>query len=148
MKIISIETSSGSALLANLNFHPIHPIGGVPAGWGLVLWGRCDRAQTLTVALNTNSDWIADWIPNEKAAIVVFSKKDGLNVGDRVEFDTTVVDALCPKCNSSNYVANGASFLCKDCGRQWKKNSRRQRGRPQQEIPRELVEEIDIITNR
>lgn len=145
MKIISIETSTGSALLADLSNYPIHPLGEVPDRWGLILWGRCDRAQTLTVALNTAAEWIADYIPNEKAAVVVFSKKEGLKLGDRVEFDTNVVDALCPKCSSSNYVSNGSNYLCKECGRQWRKNSKRQRGRPQQEISRKLVEDIDLL---
>ena len=145
MKLTSIETSIGAALLADLTDSPIHPLGAIPKDWGLILWGRCDRTQLLILALSLDALWIADYIPNSKEAIVILSKKEGLAPGNRIKFNSAVVDALCPKCSSSNYVSNGLNYLCKSCGRQWRKNSKRQRGRPQQEISRKLVEDINLL---
>jgi hypothetical protein len=69
MKIHSIQTSAGAAVLADLSIGEITPAE-CPEGWGLVLWGRCDRPTLLEFALHSKADWIADYSPNTKGAIV------------------------------------------------------------------------------
>lgn len=126
MQIKSISTSHGAAALIDLTAPPIHPTA-IPDNWGAILWGRCDRVSTLTLALNlTGASWIADYTPNRLAAIVVWSIDPEIAIGTEVIFDSTLAaDAICPSCGSGNYKLNGkAGYRCKSCDRQWKPNAK------------------------
>jgi DNA-directed RNA polymerase subunit RPC12/RpoP len=126
MHLKSIPTSHGAACLIDLTAPPIHPMD-IPADWGAILWGRCDRVSALTVALTISSaTWIADYTPNRLAAIVVWSRDGDIPIGTEITFDSTLArDAICPKCGSSIYTLNGAAgYRCKDCGRQWKPDAK------------------------
>jgi len=123
MKIHSIQSTAGAAVLADLSLGEIVPVE-CPVGWGLVLWGRCDRPNLLEFALRSKADWIADYSPNDKGAIVVWSV-GGPSVGSVVEFDTAVVSAICPHCGGTKYTSQGANWLCKGCGRCWRKVGKR-----------------------
>ena len=60
--------------------------------------------------------------PNDKCAIVIYSDRDDINIGDRVTFDSTCVDAVCPNCGSTRYISSGINWRCKDCDRQWRRD--------------------------
>jgi predicted RNA-binding Zn-ribbon protein involved in translation (DUF1610 family) len=128
MKLHSIQTLIGAATLADLNHHPQHSVD-CPDGWGLIIWGRCDRVTFGTIVCNSKAEWIADYSPNNKVAIVIHSLREDVKVGDRVTFGTTCVDAICPNCGSTHYVSSGVNWRCKDCDRQWRKEIQK-RGRP------------------
>lgn len=124
MKIHSIQTSAGAAVLADLSAGEITPVQ-CPEGWGLILWGRRERSLVVGFALHSKADWIADYSPNVKGAIVSWSAGEPI-AGSVVEFDTAVVSAICPHCGSTKYTSQGANWLCKGCGRCWRKVGKRQ----------------------
>lgn len=121
MKLHSISTELGPAVLASIE-PPFHPVD-APEGYGIVLWGRCDRSATLTIALASRALWIADYDIRNREAIVVSPIEIA---GKRLDIDTLCVDISCPKCNGIKTVSNGASYRCKGCGHQWRKSTRRQ----------------------
>jgi hypothetical protein len=123
MKFHSIATPHGAAAIVEI-VPPLHPID-LPLGYGAILWGRCDRSDLLMIALGLRAEWVADYRIKTKDAIVVTSSKPGLKVGTVFAVDTSCVDAICPHCGGSNYVANGVNWLCKDCGKRWRKISKR-----------------------
>jgi hypothetical protein len=119
--MVRLVTSHGAATMLHLP----NPIASPTGPMGVILWGRCDRIPTLTVALSLASSkavlWIADYSPKEKAAIIVWSA-DPVIVGERVEFNTNGLSENCPKCHAGDPVSNGARlWRCKNCGRQWNK---------------------------
>lgn len=125
MLLKSIPTSHGAACLIDLSKPQTHTTD-VPKMWGVVLYGRCDRVSLLTVALNIKSAaWIADYMFIKKVAIVVWSIDPSVPIETEVVFDSTLArDAVCPACNSTQYVLNGkAGYRCKDCKKQWKPES-------------------------
>lgn len=124
MKIYSIATPIGSALLASIE-EPVHPIES-PKGWGLIFWGRCDRSTFGQLLLASKADWIADFDIKSQEAIVLYPLKFA---GKRLEIDTTCVEATCPDCGSTHYVSTGVNWKCRKCDRQWRKVSKT-RGRP------------------
>jgi hypothetical protein len=128
LKLHSIQTSIGAATLADLSHLPQHPIDITP-DWGLIFWGRCDRATFGTIVCNSKAGWIADYLPNDKCAVVIFTNRSDVKLGDRVTFDSACVDAICPGCGSAHYISSGINWRCKDCDRQWRRNPGK-RGRP------------------
>ena len=120
MKLHSIATEIGSALLVDIA-EPIHPVE-APEGWGLVFWGRSDRATFGTLILSSKAKWIADYDIRAKVAIVMWPPE---LAGKAMPIDTTCVEAVCPGCGSSNYVSNGVNWQCKDCGKRWRKGAKR-----------------------
>jgi hypothetical protein len=126
MKLHSIQTPIGAAILAEI-IAPLHGIES-PEGWGLIFWGRCDRATFGQIILSSNAEWIADYSPKSKKAIVIWPAE---LAGKELAIDTTCVDAVCPRCDGSHYIENGINYLCRDCGRQWRKvRSGNPKGRP------------------
>jgi hypothetical protein len=114
MKIHSITTDLGPALLAA----PTHGVE-APEGWGLIFWGRCGRATFGQIILSSKAKWIADYDIRRKVAVVMWPPE---MAGKAMSIDTTCVEAVCPKCGSSNYKSNGErNWKCKDCDRQWLK---------------------------
>jgi hypothetical protein len=124
LKLYSTQTSIGAACLVSIEA-PIHHVD-APEGWGLIFWGRCDRTQLLTIALNAKAAWIADFDINQKVAIVVYPLE---LTGKILEIDTSCVEAICPGCGSTKYTSSGVNWRCSVCDRQWRKNPGR-RGRP------------------
>lgn len=124
MKLHSISTSLGSACLAEIA-EPNHPVQ-VPDGWGLIFWGRCDRAIFGKLVLSSTATWIADYSMHSKQAIIMWPIH---LAGQSISVDTSLVDAVCPTCGSTNYVSNGAeNWKCSSCGRQWRKAGANPRG--------------------
>lgn len=124
MKIHSISTPLGSACLAEIA-EPIHAVQ-VPVGWGLVFWGRCDRATFGKLLLFSTAAWIADYDMQAKQAIVIWPFD---LVDQRFEIDASAVDVICPTCGANHYVSNGAgNWKCGACGRQWRKTGAKPRG--------------------
>jgi predicted RNA-binding Zn-ribbon protein involved in translation (DUF1610 family) len=123
MKLHIIATELGAATLASIEA-PIGPID-APEGWGLVFWGRCDRATFGRLLLSSKAVWIADCDINRKVAIVLFPP--GL-AGKEFPIDTTCVEAICPSCGASDYRSNGRSWECKGCGRSWLKREGKPKG--------------------
>ena len=125
MKIHSITTGLGAACLASID-HPTHPVE-APEGWGLILYGRCNRTQLMTIALGSKAAWIADYDIKRRVAIVIWPSA---MAGKTFSIDTSVVDAICPDCGSTEYVSSGVNWRCGRCDRQWRKSSAGKRGRP------------------
>jgi predicted RNA-binding Zn-ribbon protein involved in translation (DUF1610 family) len=124
MKIHSISTELGPASLASIET-PIHPID-APPGWGLIFWGRCDRASFGTLLLSSSATWIADYDMKRKLAIVLHPPEVA---GKELAIDTTCVDAICPSCGSTDYRSNGERlWKCRSCDRQWVKGGAKIRG--------------------
>jgi predicted RNA-binding Zn-ribbon protein involved in translation (DUF1610 family) len=123
MEIHSIQTPIGAALLVSIE-EPVHPID-APKCWGLIFWGRCDRASFGQLLLASSAEWIADFDINQKVAIVLHPPE---LAGKKLEIDTSCVEATCPKCGASDYRSNGRSWECRSCGRQWLKSGSRPRG--------------------
>jgi hypothetical protein len=118
MKLHSIATPIGAATLAEITT-PIHGIQG-PEDWGLIFWGRCDRATFGQILLSSQAKWIADYDVRAKVAIVIWPEE---LAGKILEIDTACVDAICPHCGASDYRSDGPSrWLCKSCDRTWAKN--------------------------
>jgi hypothetical protein len=128
MKLHGIQTLIGAAILADLSYFPHHPVDIAPA-WGLILWGRCDRPTFGIIACNSKADWIADYSPSNKCAIVIFTNRSDVKFGDQVNFDSACVDAICPSCGLAHYISSGINWRCKNCDRQWRRNPGK-RGRP------------------
>ena len=124
MKIYSITTPIGSALLASIE-EPVHPID-VPKGWGLIFWGRCDRSTFGQLLLASKADWIGDYDINTKEVVIMSPLE---LTGKRFTIDTSCVEVTCPDCGSTYYVSTGINWRCKRCDRQWRKNPGK-RGRP------------------
>ena len=124
MKLHSITTALGPALLVDIA-EPRHSVK-APDGWGLIFWGRSDRATFGSIILSSKGKWIADYDVKAKAAIVIWPEE---LAGKAISIDTTAVDAICPRCGSTEYWSNGINWRCKKCDRQWRKNPGR-RGRP------------------
>gem|GEM_PF-5103209 len=123
MKLHSIQTELGPAALSAIE-HPIHPIES-PHNWGLIFWGRCDRATFGTLLLSSKAAWIADYDIKRKVAIVLYPPD---LAGKELAIDTACVDAVCPSCGASEYRSNGRSWECKSCGRCWLKREAKARG--------------------
>ena len=123
MKLHSIITPIGPALLAEI----LDPALGIdaPEGWGLVYWGRCDRATFGALLLASKAEWIADYDIKAKAAIVLWP--DAM-VGKVLDIDTACVDAICPHCGSSEYSSAAKNWLCTNCGKRWRKAGAKPRG--------------------
>lgn len=125
MKLHSITTDLGAALLVEIA-DSIHPTE-APEGWGLIFWGRCDRATFGTLILSSKAKWIADYDIRAKVAIVMHPPE---LAGKTMQIDTTAVDAVCPECGSTDYWASGINWRCKVCDRQWRQKPGGKRGRP------------------
>lgn len=118
MKLHSISTPIGAATLAEI-VTPIHGIEG-PEDWGLIFWGRCDRATFGQILLSSKAKWIADYDVRAKVAIVLWPAE---LAGKTFPIDTTCVDATCPHCGSTDYRADGAArWKCRNCDRTFAKN--------------------------
>jgi predicted RNA-binding Zn-ribbon protein involved in translation (DUF1610 family) len=124
MKIHSITTPIGSALLASIE-EPTHPIE-ASQGWGLIFWGRCDRATFGQIILASSAEWIGDYDIKEQEVVIMSPPE---LAGKRFAIDTACVEATCPNCGSANYISTGINWRCKDCNRQWRKSPGK-RGRP------------------
>ena len=140
MKIKSITTSIGAALLIDISHLPRHGQT-IPSGWGVVLFGRCSRVEFGLIACNLiGAEWIADYCPNKKAAIVIWSFAPTIvPLQSTVTFDSwEAEDAVCPSCGGTQYVSKSPNWLCKGCGRQWKKNPSDSHGGSRQGSGRKL----------
>lgn len=125
MKLHSIATPIGAALLVEIA-EPAHGVE-APEGFGLVFWGRCDRATFGQLILSSKATWIADYDIKSKSAIVMHPPE---LAGKTMQIDTSAVDAVCPGCGSTEYWASGINWRCKVCDRQWRQQSVGRRGRP------------------
>lgn len=128
MKITSIQTPIGAALLADHSQSEATPIGEVPSGYGVVLYGR-DRSSALVAVFGLQAAWLAEYQPKTKQAIVLWSWVEKVNAGDLVEIESLRANsAICPACGSADYTSSGTNWRCSNCGKQWRK-SPKTRGR-------------------
>lgn len=118
MRLHSISTEKGAATLAEID-DPIHGVEG-PKDWGLIFWGRCDRATFGKILLESKAKWIADYDVKLKVATVLWPSSIA---GKTFQIDTTCVDAICPHCGASDYRPDGAvRWKCRVCNRTFAKN--------------------------
>jgi hypothetical protein len=123
MKLHQINTPIGSALLVEI-LEPAHGID-APEGWGLIYWGRCDRATFGALLLSSRAEWIADYDIKAKVAIILWPTP---MAGKAMAIDTACVDVACPHCGCSKCSSAGPNWLCGTCGRRWRKAGAKTRG--------------------
>lgn len=137
MKIHSITTPIGGAILAQI-VEPIHPIE-APEGWGLVFFGRCNRATFAGIVATSTALWIADYNVKTKEAIIM---PPSPLAGKTMVIDTSCVEVIirCPACGSDRVQSSDPNWKCGDCGKQWRKAPKPRGGAR----PRKNKNSIDI----
>ena len=109
----TIDTPIGPAILWDMQ-EPIE----VPRGHGVITFGRCDRALYAQKILSLSADWIADYSPKIKMAIVV---SPGTHQDWRFAIELPEQPTICPSCGHDEALSRGINWQCKKCYRQYRK---------------------------
>ena len=108
-----IDTPIGPAILWDMQ-SPIE----IPRGHGLITFGRWDRALYAQKILSLPANWIADYSPKIKMAIVV---SPGEYQDWRFPIELPAQKTICPNCGCSEASTRGINWQCKECKHQYRK---------------------------
>lgn len=107
----TIETPIGPAIIWDMQ-SPIE----VPRDTGVITFGRCDRALYAQKILNLKADWIADYSPKIKMAIVV---SPGAHQDWRFPIELPdQAPQICPNCGNNESRSRGVNWQCGKCKKQ------------------------------